>query len=436
MLTVARSYSQKEPFPCIFPGSLTKNVHKLQVAEEMTSIQKIACSILIVMMLTEASCRRVIDRFPNSKFPTPIRCLIGSPSPNSQMGSADAAFMPNAATQAFRPFVRILEIMNCSLVQLPVGAGELGPNGSYDGIAGYVQRHEVDLFTGSYRTDFFSVVPAYFTTQGMPADVVIISRKNASYILNSPLLQYWASSFDFITVAYLFICLFLFLVVLTMTESFLIMAWDGAVVSRLWRSLRINVFKTFASFVDQENLDPITDSGRIIVLFYNLFLLFAVFGILFGSMGADLVVVIDPPVIESLDEFTNTSYTKPVILKQLFLMPLLQKSKPETELDHLKSVLASNPDELIVNVNASNMANTQRQLFLLLKQADDSLKALIIPDMIYKFVKTPACELMPDMMSKFRRSKKLFVPGILGQIMSLKIDPILRQVWNYSRFPI
>ena len=45
-------------------------------------------------------------------------------------------------------------------------------------------------------------------------------------------------------------------------------------------------------------------------------------------MGADLVALIDPPVINSMCEFTNTSHTLPVVIKQLHLTGLLKQAQP------------------------------------------------------------------------------------------------------------
>ena len=286
--------------------------------------------VLLMLMLTincQAGSRRVIDRFQNSKLTTPRRCLLGIPDAGmSELHSGPFHWIIERESSAI---FRIIRHMNCTLIGLPyMNTGQIDANGSYDGIAGYVQRNEIDLLMMFYRLDFFSIVIGHFTTQGFPADVLIVSRKNASHTENYSLLGLWMSSFDYITVAYVLISVFLFLTVFTMTESLLILRSNESLLTRVLKKTHVNIFKVFFSFVDQENFDASSNSGRIMVWFFNLFLLFFVHGFVLGSMGADLVALIDPPVINSMYEFSNTSHTQPVVIKQLHLAPLLKQAQP------------------------------------------------------------------------------------------------------------
>ena len=334
--------------------------------------------------------------------------------------------------QIISPVRRLTDRMNCSVVCLPLeSAGQLTANGSYDGGAGAVQRNEIDMLLAFWRSDFFPIVAGHTTTQGFPADVLIISRRNDSYLLNYQLLEMWTSKFDNITIACVLICLHLFLTVLLATENWQITDSHFGVVAHLCKAWNRNTFKVFASIVDQENFDATSDSGMIIVWFFNLFLLFGVHGIMLGSMGADLVTVVDPPVINSLYEFTNTSYTQPVVMKQFFIPPVLEKSTPGSELRHLKHVLDANQNENMLSFNVSEPANMQEGMFHLIEQVDDSRKAVICPEAMYDNIQTAACELVPHLAKNMGRSKRLFASGVFVVIMSLKIDPDLRQVINY-----
>ena len=242
--------------------------------------------------------------------------------------------------------------------------------------------------------DYFPIVIGHFTTQGFPADVVILSRKIAPHTENYSLLGLWMSSFDYITVAYVLISVFWFLTVFTMTESLLILRSHESLLTRILKKTHVNIFKVFFSFVDQENFDASSNSGRIMVWFFNLFLLFFVHGFVLGSMGADLVALIDPPVINSMYDFTNTSQTQPVVIKQLHLTGLLKQAQPGTELWHLETVLESKNNENIVDYDMSqNLMEMQQSAYNLLLEVDNSTKAIILSEFIYNTnIKSGACE--------------------------------------------
>ena len=115
----------------------------------------------------------------NSQYPTPSRCLIVLPA-------FYAEELPPVVMQMMSPVLRLAERMNCSAVRLPIqSAGQLAASGSYDGGAGAVQRNEIDMLLAFWRSDFFPIVAGHTTTQGFPADVLIISRRNDSYLLNT-----------------------------------------------------------------------------------------------------------------------------------------------------------------------------------------------------------------------------------------------------------
>ena len=335
--------------------------------------------------------------------------------------------------EAMRPIFRILSLMNCT--EKPISwahAGLLGPNGSFDGLAGIVQRNEVDILFNAYRTDFSPIVIGHLTTNGYPADFLIISRKNGSLLTHHPLFDLWMSSFDFVTVAFTLISIFLFLTVLIWTETCMVLHFDHNLVHWVWERTQTILFKFYSSCVAQENFDPETNSGRILVWFFSLFILFFVHGFVLGAMGADLVTINDPPFINSLDAFTNTSYTQPVVVKQFYLLHLLERAVPGTPVWDLKKLVYSNPDQHILDIDVSGDLNKVQQVALnLLNEVHNSRKSLLLTERMYPIIKYQGCQYLPDIAKNIERSKYLFAPGQFSQIMSLKIDPKLRQVWNY-----
>ena len=392
--------------------------------------------ISLLLLLTRSCAtgnRRVIDRFPNSRLPTPTRCLIGIVGIGDIAAHADTAANRRMLEEEVTDLIDGFKRINCTLIRLPATSpGHMDANDTYDGVAGNVQRNEIDIPFFFYRTDFFPIVIGHMGTQGMPADVTIISRKYDPYTQTLPLMKLWASSFDILTVTYVMISVILFTSVFTLTEDLLVVKSRTRLLKRLLKTTYINIFKVFFSFVDQENFEASSISGRIIVWFFNLFLFFFVHGFVFGSMGADLVALIDPPVINSMYEFTNTSQTQPVIIRQLFLIPLLKKAQPGTDLWHLNSVLKSKNDSNIFSFDISqSFTKVQQSLTDLLEEVMRLLKALVIPDLIWSIGKPLLCETQPSLARKIRHSSNLFFPGVFTSIMSLKIDPHLRQYWNY-----
>ena len=155
----------------------------------MSSILLIHFRIIILLFLLTISCkagnRRVIDRFPNSKLTTPRRCLFGIP--DAGKGFIHRGPFAWTIEQGTSTIARFLATMNCSLSGLPyAGVGQMDGNGTYDGVAGYLQRNEIDFLVFFTRLDYFPIVIGHFATQGFPADVVILSRKIAPYIEKLP----------------------------------------------------------------------------------------------------------------------------------------------------------------------------------------------------------------------------------------------------------
>ena len=74
----------------------------------------------------------------------------------------------------------------------------------------------------------------------------------------------------------------------------------------------------------------------------------------------------------------------------------------------------------------------QQSAYNLLLEVDNSTKAIILSEFIYNAnIKSGACEWIPEIASNIRSSQKMFFPGVFSVIMSINIDPHLRQVWNY-----
>lgn len=281
---------------------------------------------------------------------------------------------------------------NCFYVKAPLDTGSLQPNRSYSGIAGMLQWNEVDIAVFYYRTDFFEETIGFPCLHGFPADITILSRQEDRLHYNNTgcLAELWFSGIDALTMEYMFFCLYIFSFLHLMTQLlFVIGTKDFIVSTRMAKRLSENVYQTLTSLIDRGSFDP--QSGNLIVFALNVFVVFFVHGIVFGCIGAGLVSWIDPPVINSLDEFTNTSKPKPTILKQGWLLPVVEKSGPGHEFYHLKQLIHENPEESLL-VSPADLQNVPSFFTEALQSMVANEKALMSPDYYADYIEQMMCE--------------------------------------------
>ena len=367
---------------------------------------------------------RFIDRFPGRRFPIPKRCLIAQ-SATSQ--SSLASFGDTLANEA-KPLVRVYAAMNCSFVyQDWTSIGREDANGSYDGVIGFLQRNECDLGGLLFPTEAFNTPPGFAVTAGLPGGAVIVSRKNETLTQRLALLRLWANSFDAITADFVLIVLFLFVAVLSF-----IVSERRLDVGRWKANCWSNWWKATISLIGHGSLDPSEESGRIAVLFFNFFIMFAIRGIMLNTFGADLVYEIDPPIIESVDEFTNDSYTQPAVFRQLYFMEDLRRAVPGSSFWRLNQVVQSHPNVTIWEAGVSIDRNKMLQRMKLhLNEISDKRSALITAEMTYTCNKMLLCALWPGQSKHIRGSRSFHNSGPAVMLMSYQIDPDLRKVHEH-----
>ena len=301
-------------------------------------------------------------------------------------------------------------------------------NRSWDGLLGMIQRDEFDSVAYVYRSDYFEVQPGNLITTGYPADVAIVMKKNASTIMAVELISLWLTSFDIITVSYVMISIFLFITVLAFASG------PTFSVTTLLRNMSSNLRRSLFAISDQENFEAENESSRVAVLFFNLFLLFGIHGIMLGCLGADLlsvVSVVDYPIYESLNEFSNTSHVQPTVMKNLWLLPILAKTGLGSELWPLKQAVDADPHNNIVEVNWDNEMLTNMVVSRVSGEMSAGTRALIFPLFALELAHDIMCTLMAERMRDFVYSKQSFAQGVLAQVISFKADPVLRRVMEY-----
>ena len=312
-----------------------------------------------------------IDRLPGRRFPIPKRCLIAEADVAERFVTPDLRDM---IVKEAKPLFRVYAAMNCSIAyQEWTSVGKEDSNGSYDGAIGYIQRNENDITGLLFPTDMFRMQPAFVATSGLTGGAVIVSKKNETQTQRLTLLRLWANSFDAITAEYVLIVVFLFVAVLSFIVS------EKRLDAGRWMvNCMSNCCKATIALIGHGSLDPIDESGRIAVLFFNFFILFAVNGITLSTFGADLVYEIDPPIIESVDEFTIDSYTQPAVVKQLYFLEAMQKAEPGSPFWRLNQIVQSHANVSIWDVDINgDMNQLQQQADRYERDIDDSRSALI-----------------------------------------------------------
>ena len=372
--------------------------------------------LLLVTQLSLGQSSQVRDRFPGSRMPVLSHCRVSLPP--------SVALEQLQMEEHGRLFVARMTAANCSFVHHTWnGAGRLDANGSYDGIAGILQRDEADWTPSLFRTDFFEVDAVRLLSRGIPADIVILSRKNESYVKQLDLLTLWTSSFDWQIVWFSLVA-----IALTIACSTLIATAGVPQVRDIVKRITCAVAGVASSFVGHSSSGHTSSADRVLFSSVSLFALFIIQGILFGCMGADQVAVITPPAIESVDEFSLDSFTQPVILRQLFFMPMIAHAIPGSQLHNLSRILLSRPCSLVsadLSLPVAALAEIADQH---LQAVRESREAVLFPVIGYPFVKCIICRMHPEVGRGISRSKATFFPGILSVPLSLKADPLLRQL--------
>ena len=368
---------------------------------------------------------RFIDRLPGRRFPIPKRCLIAEADVAERFVTPDLRDM---IVKEAKPLLRVYASMNCSMVfQEWTSVGKEDSNGSFDGVIGYLQRNENDITIGLFPTDMFRKQPGLMVTTGQTGSAVIVSKKNETLTETLPLLRLWANGFDAITADYFLIVVFLFVVVLSFIVSKKRLDAGGWMVNYI-----SNCCNAIIALIGHGSLNPMEESGRIAVLFFNFFILFAIRGIMLSTFSADLVYEIDPPIIESVDEFTNDSYTQPAVVKQLYFLEAMQKAEPGSSFWRLNQIVQSHPNVSIWDFDInSDMDQLRKKAYRYVSDVDDSRSALLTDELTWPSIKMALCTMRPEIVKHIRSSRSFRNTAPVVMLMSYQIDPDLRKVHEH-----
>jgi hypothetical protein len=365
----------------------------------------------VLIIAASSSGGPVLDRIdPDNRIPS-IRCRIG-------YAAHTQVVMMGELKEQFWEGNRMMRRLNCTLIALTsLVIGKPDANGSYNGAIGRIQRHEVDSGLLPIRLDYFSSLPTNVMSLGFAADVVIAMRKEPSNTMHLSLNEICLNNFDAITVSFILISFFFVSATLAFTTE---PTYNPVTV---FVNMIDNMRKAIFAIIDQENFDAENAASNANILMFNLFLLFGIHGIMMGLVGTDLITDVDHPIVESLDEFSNTSEVQPTVIKSWFLWPVLEKAEPGSELWPLKVAVLANET---ANLPSYDTQSDYTAFGSLLNVILTGKRALIIPSIVH-LLDEVLCSVNPGARKNVTTSKKSFAQSEFAALISYKADPLLRQ---------
>ena len=273
-------------------------------------------------------------------------------------------------------------------------------NGSYTGLIGIVQRRESDLMMIPVRPDSLPYEPALIGALIFETDAAIISGKSKKNRVNREILAF-VIDVDPLVYAYFFISIIVFSVCYTISmflfKEYEEEDWDALTVGQDFLN---TVWESCAAALDEEQFSPENYSSRILTLFFTLGLFFGVYGIFLNNVGADLIRRNGPPNIDSIDYFLNNiTHTKPMIVKNMFLLNLLKSERRNSTLGRLWSLMEKEQNETLLALDTDRLkAGDQKYQMEVSAKVTDILwkvqnrkKAIIMPRSIAQNSKIFGC---------------------------------------------
>ena len=326
-----------------------------------------------------------------------------------------------------------LDLCNCT-VELKTFDfnGKPDENGTYDGWIGMIQRDEYDFGFAIVRPDSLPFEPVKIGPPTITADETIVTRR--AYKAKTEHRQ--ITSFlhlDICVYAYaMATCFYIFPIVFTF---FQLEGRDKLDVEKFCQNYFNNCYRVFTLLVDQEQFITASLAGHILVLAMSLFCLTAIFGTLLNTVGADLVVIKPPPVIDSLDELLESTLT-PLISRNFYSWDLIQNSPPGSKLSKLWQRVNQNLNESTFILSRDNEMDNLPMLSKQLDRLNRSEIALLIPQSFAKNIPEGLClarknKMIQDLGENIHIAKELFAPGTLNAVYSHKTHPFSERMMLY-----
>lgn len=385
--------------------------------------------LVILTLSYTAGSSRVIDRF-GGRFRQDCPCRMMWAKKLSD-GAAEYSGAYPRLDITLGTLFNFAGKINCSLEFVPFDdLGVPDDNGTYNGGIGIIQRQEADVHGFLVRPDSLPFEPGIIGPVILEGDATIVSRKNLSKPIAREIVSF-VEDFDEVTYAYAFLVILLFCITYTAME-FIIYTDHEMSIDTLHLFLD-TLNDCLSSALDQMSMSPSKISLRILAASFGLFIYVLIYGYVSNEIGSNLVINKTPPTIDSLDYFLkNDSWTRPVVVRTMYLPTLFRSSHPESKFGQMWKVIASHPKESLWDINLRIEGSEIITRFIkLVSEINDSSKALIAERyLINKFSKA-GCAIQPKLVTNLFTAKKSFAEGYLGVLFSHGIHPYVRKVFEY-----
>lgn len=384
---------------------------------------------LIFGQLNTVGSTKIISRWAKLKDPN-ARCWVLFPKQVTQGNYV--------LVDTFLPLANSLDYWlkkgNCSLKSVDyLVTGSPNATGSYDGYLGMVQRNEYDFVYLAVRPDSLPFEPGKLTPPIISADVTILSRKNETERSEKREVTSFLNLDICVYVYTLVICFFIlpiFLLYVHLRGKLM-----STNVTLMYKEYIANCCRVFVLLLDQEQFQHKSLPARILIFSASLFTLFAVFGLLLNTVGADLIVKKSPPTIDSLDDLLN-SRMQPVIIRRLFEYELIKASPSGSKLNKVWNRMNENLNVSLFDFDESNTAQAMPTVMNLFKKLVSSKVALLLPQSSAIYVHWATCVLkkmneFADIAKRTHVASQLFAPGMITGLMADKIHPYPEKVLTY-----
>ena len=324
-------------------------------------------------------------------------------------------------------------LANCSVEAVKfTGNSRPNENGSYDGYIGLIQRNEVDAAILNLRPDALPYEPGKVTPPFEVADLTIVSKKKGLTFEE----RHEITSFlnlDVVVYVYVFnTCIFIIPVMYTFFQ----LTSNDRLNPRIFiRKYLLNTYSVFSVLVDQEHFLPSNAITAILALTISLFALFAILGILLNTVGAELVVKKEPPVIDSLNDLLNTTIT-PMVLGQQVDIEYLKSSRPGSELNHLYIRMMEEHSYKSFSLEGYGLGGLKEFLSFVTK-LDNHEGAFIAFTFCAEYTREIMCASkgipeIKDLGNKLHVSSESFATGLSTFLFSHQIHPYVESTISYT----
>ena len=409
--------------------------HQVLVSRDMHFPFALVVILVVSETLTPtADGTRIIERFGGShRSLDPCVILV---SKTVMTLEEDTLKRLPSVTRSVSGLFRFFSDYNCTLMQYEAQPDPFGylPNGTYTSTVGIIQRNKVDTMILFVRPDALPFEPGLIGPVMFAADACITSARMSSRVqLIQRTLTVFISDFGVINYCYVFICIFVFGVLFLLLEHSNLSVRERLSISRICKlTERIGY-----SLVDQELIEATKTHSRILLLAFNVFLFFMLYGLFLCNIGANLVTLSVPHEIEGPEELlrNGSDVAKMAVYGETTVPRVLEledRYRPDSLMAQVKRKIWSNPDgirsmkKILENPHVTMMTNTK-----LLNDLRSNKRALLVEEVVIRRFQKINCVLQPSVAALVRSTKETFAPGFLAMIYSHRINGLVRKVFDY-----